>query len=325
MFGYEGVEELRGRPVREQWAPECHEELANRSLRRDLGLAVPSEFEGMGLRKDDSQFPVQAFATRVQIADGMASIAFLTDVTERKRADLEAERLRRELAHISRVTILGELTASLAHELNQPLTAIVSNAHAGERYLANPAPPLEELREILTDVAADAQRAGEVIRRLRGLLKKDTSRFLPLDLNELIREVVALTQTDALIRHQPIALALTPDLPPVRGDRVQLQQVLLNLVLNGMEAMEPQPPAERQLRIQTLRAGAAVRVGVADRGPGILPEKLETIFDAFFTTKTHGMGMGLAISRSIVEAHGGRIWAENNPESGATFWFSLPV
>jgi PAS domain S-box-containing protein len=453
MFGYEGVEELRGRPVREQWAPECREELEERSRRRDLGLPVSPEFEGLGLRKDGSHFPVHAFATHVQLADGMASIGFLadvtdhkraeaalreseerfrqvaenvadfiwevdaeglyrytspsvekilgyraeelvgkvhfydlfapevrdelkaaaldvfaakqafrafpnpnvskdgrvvhletsgapvldaagnllgyrgadTDVTERKWAALEADRLRRELAHISRVTMMGELTASLAHELNQPLTAIVTNAHAGERYLAAPAPPLEELREILVDVAADAQRAGEVISRLRSLLKKDATRFLPLDLNELIREVVALTQTDAIIRNQPIALALAPDLPPVRGDRVQLQQVLLNLVLNGMEAMEPQAPAARQLCIQTLGAGTGVRVGVQDRGPGVPPDKLETVFDTFFTTKAHGMGLGLAISRSIVEAHGGRIWAENNPERGASFWFSLPV
>ncbi|HWU40991.1 MAG TPA: PAS domain S-box protein, partial [Candidatus Acidoferrum sp.] len=248
-----------------------------------------------------------------------------TDVTERKRAEGEVDRLRRELAHMSRVTMMGELTASLAHELNQPLTAIVSNAHAGERYLAGPTPPLEELRAILADVSADAQRAGEVIRRLRGLLKKDTTRFLPLDLNELIREVVALTQTDALIRHQPIALTLALDLPPIRGDRVQLQQVLLNLVLNGMEAMEPLPATARQLSLQTLPAGTAVRVAVQDRGPGIPPDKRETIFDAFVTTKTQGLGMGLAISRSIVEAHGGRIWVENNPERGATFWFSLPV
>ena len=254
--------------------------------------------------------------------EGGAAI-FHADVSYRKQAELEMGRLRRELAHMSRVSMMGELTASLAHELNQPLTAIVSNAYAGERYLAGPTPPLGELAEILADVAADAKRAGEVIHRLRSLLKKDTTRFLPLDVNDLIREVVALTQTDALIRHQPIALA--PDLPPVRGDRVQLQQVLLNLVLNGMEAMEAQAPAARRLRIQTLRAGPGVRVGVQDRGPGLPPDKVETVFDAFFTTKASGMGMGLAISRSIVEAHGGRIWAENNPDRGATFWFSLPV
>ncbi|HSB69882.1 MAG TPA: ATP-binding protein [Candidatus Methylomirabilis sp.] len=256
--------------------------------------------------------------------EGGAAI-FHADVSYRKQAELEMGRLRRELAHMSRVSMMGELTASLAHELNQPLTAIVSNASAGERFLAAPAPPLGELAEILADVAADAKRAGEVIHRLRSLLKKDITRFLPLDVNALIQEVVALTQTDALIRHHPIVLVLAPALPPVRGDRVQLQQVLLNLVLNGMEAMEAQAPAARQLRIQTRPAGPAVRVGVQDRGPGIPPDKLETVFDAFFTTKALGMGMGLAISRSIVEAHAGRIWAENNPEQGATFWFSLPA
>jgi two-component system, LuxR family, sensor kinase FixL len=256
--------------------------------------------------------------------EGGAAI-FHADVSYRRQAELEMGRLRRELAHMGRVTMLGELTASLAHELNQPLTAIVNNAAAGERFLASPEPPLQEVGEILADVAADAQRAGEVIRRLRSLLKKDTTHFLPLDLNEVLREVVALTQTDALIRHQPIELSLAPALPPVRGDRVQLQQVLLNLVLNGMEAMEAQAPAARQLRIQTLPAGPGVRVGVQDRGPGLPPDKLETVFEAFFSTKASGMGMGLAISRSIVEAHGGRIWAENNPAGGATFWFSLPT
>ena len=327
ILGYR-PEELVGKVhFYDLFAPEVRAELKAAALGVFATKQVFRAFPNPNARKDGKVVHLETSGAPVLDAAGklLGYRGADTDVTEQKRADLEADRLRRDLAHISRVTMLGELTASLAHELNQPLTAIVSNAYAGERYLASPAPPLEELREILVDVAADAQRAGEVIRRLRGLLKKDTAHFLPLDLNELIREVVTLTQTDALIRHQPIALALAPDLPPVQGDRVQLQQVLLNLVLNGMEAMEPQPPAERQLRIQTLRAGPAVRVGVVDQGPGILPEKLETVFDAFFTTKAHGMGMGLAISRSIVEAHGGRIWAENNPERSATFWFSLPV
>jgi PAS domain S-box-containing protein len=247
------------------------------------------------------------------------------DITERKRVEVEAGRMRQELAHISRVTLMGELTASLAHELNQPLTAIASNAHAGERYLAMPMPRLNEVREILADVAADAHRAGEVIHRLRSLLKKDASRFRPLDLGDVIREAVALIRTDAIIRHQPIELALALDLPLVLGDRVQLQQVLLNLVLNGMDAMAARAAGERQLTIQTRPEEHAVRVGVRDQGPGIPPDQLENVFAAFFTTKAEGMGMGLAISRSIVEAHGGRIWAENNPEGGATFCFTLPV
>jgi signal transduction histidine kinase len=180
------------------------------------------------------------------------------------------------------------------------------------------------VREILADVAADAQRAGEVIHRLRGLLKKDASRIRPLDPNDVIREAVALIRTDAIIRHQPIDLALAADPPLVLGDRVQLQQVLLNLVLNGMDAMAARAAGERQLTIQTCREEHAVRVGVRDRGPGIPPDQLGNVFAAFFTTKAQGMGMGLAISRSIVEAHGGRIWAENNPEGGATFCFTLP-
>jgi PAS domain S-box-containing protein len=248
-----------------------------------------------------------------------------TDVTARRRAELETERLRRDLAHISRVTLMGELTGSLAHELNQPLTAIASNAYAGERYLAAPTPRLAEVREILQDIAADARRAGEVIHRTRTLLKKDPGRFRLLDLNEVIREVVALTRTDAIIRHQPIELQLAPDLPPVMGDRVQLQQVLLNLVLNGMDAMAAQPPEARRLTIQTAPEAATVRVGVHDHGPGIPADRLEQIFATFFTTKPHGMGMGLAISRSIVEVHGGKIWAENHLDGGATFWFTLPL
>ncbi len=247
------------------------------------------------------------------------------DITERKRAEVETSRLQQDLAHISRVSLLGELTASLAHELNQPLTAMASNAQAGQRYLAMPVPRLDQVREILADVAGDARRAGEIIHRLRTFLRKDAARFRRLDLNEVIREVVGLTRTDAIIRRQPITLALTPNLPAVKGDRVQLQQVLLNLVLNGMDAMADQSPAMRQLQIVTVSEAGTARVGVRDQGCGIPPDKKEDIFESFFTTKPGGMGMGLAISRSIIEAHGGRIWAENNPDRGATFWFTVPA
>ncbi|HTX55261.1 MAG TPA: ATP-binding protein [Candidatus Baltobacteraceae bacterium] len=247
------------------------------------------------------------------------------DITERRDAELELGRLRRDLTHMGRTALLGELTASLAHELNQPLTAIAANADVGRQLLQAPAPPLADVIEILTDVQADAERAGEVIQRLRSLLKKDRGRFAPLDLNTIIQEVVALTRNDALIRHQPIQLALAPALPPVPGDRIQLQQVLLNLVMNGMEAMERQPAATRRLVLHTRAEDGAVRVGVRDHGPGIPPDQFASIFDSFFTTKATGMGMGLAISRSIVEAHGGKLWAENNPEGGATFWFALPA
>jgi PAS domain S-box-containing protein len=252
------------------------------------------------------------------------AVIYRQDVTQQQRTRLEAERLRRDLTHVGRVTTMGEMAAALAHELNQPLTAILSNAHAGERYLAQGAPPLDEIREILQDVVGDARRAGEVIQRLRSLLRKEEARFSPLDVNQVIREMAVLVHTDAILRNLAIDLELAPDLSPVQGDRVQLQQVLLNLVLNGMEAMGTSGEG-RRIVVHTLQTGEAVRVAVRDQGPGIPADELPRIFNTFYTTKTNGMGMGLPISRSIVEAHGGRIWAENNPDRGATFAFTLPA
>ncbi len=252
------------------------------------------------------------------------AVIYRQDITAQQRSRLEAERFRRDLTHVGRVTTMGEMAAALAHELNQPLTAILSNAHAGERYLAQATPPLGEIREILQDVVGDARRAGEVIQRLRSLLRKDEAHLLPLDVNHVIQEMALLVRTDAILRKVVIDLDLAPDLPPVRGDRVQLQQVLLNLVLNGMEAMGPNDEG-RRIVLQTRQAEGAVRVAVRDQGPGVPGDKLSDIFETFYTTKPDGMGMGLAISRSIVEAHGGRIWAENNPDRGATFSFTLPA
>jgi PAS domain S-box-containing protein len=252
------------------------------------------------------------------------AVIYHQDVTSQRRSQMEAERLRRDLNHVGQLTTMGEMAAALAHELNQPLTAILSNAHAGERYLAQAAPPLGEIREILQDVAGDARRAGEVIQRLRGMLRKGDPSFLPLDPNALVREVLVFLHTDTVLRNVAIEVDLAPDCPPVNGDRVQLQQVLLNLVLNGMEAISPDGEG-RRIVIQTLQVEGAVRVSVRDQGPGIPGDTLSRIFETFYTTKPDGMGMGLAISRSIVEAHGGRIWAENNPDRGATFSFTLPV
>jgi PAS domain S-box-containing protein len=257
--------------------------------------------------------------------EGGAVILYL-DITSRKRAEMEAEHLRRDLTYLSRVSTMGQLTASLAHELIQPLTAIVSNAQAGERYLIADASAVEDVRELLADVTADAKRAGEVIRRIRSLLQKTAFEFVPLDLDAVIREVAMLARTDAIIRKATIALEIDPDLPAVRGDRVQLQQVFLNLILNGLEAMEDTPVARRTLVIRATRsASGAILVGVRDAGTGIGAEQLGRVFTPFFTSKSTGLGMGLAITKSIVEAHGGTIWAENNEHQGATLWFTLPV
>ena len=244
----------------------------------------------------------------------------------RKQGELEAQRLRQELTHIGRVSALGEFTASLAHELNQPLTAILNNARTAQLLLAANAVNLGEIRDILADIVADDQRAGEVIQRLRAMLKKGDPEHVSLDLNELIGEVAWLVRSDALLRHVSMSLELAPDLPRIRGDRVQLQQVVLNLVLNGLEAMREPGAGERILVIRTARVGAAaVRVEVRDSGTGIDAKDVDRMFQPLYTTKAEGLGMGLTISRTIVDAHGGRMEATNNAHGGATFRFTLPV
>jgi signal transduction histidine kinase len=248
------------------------------------------------------------------------------NVLSRRQAEVEAQRLRRELSHVGRVSTIGELTASLAHQLNQPLTAILSNAQAAQDVLESGAVDLNEIREILADIVEDDRRAGEVIHRLRGLLKKGTLEFAALDLNELVGEVARLVSGDAALRGVAVRLDLAPGLPPVWGDRVQLQQVVLNLVLNGMDAIRESASGERTLVLWTAGdSSAAIRVAVRDSGTGIDEAEVDRLFQAFYTTKADGLGMGLAIARSIVEAHGGRLEAHNNPEGGATFSFALPV
>lgn len=244
----------------------------------------------------------------------------------RRQEELSAQRLRQDLAHIGRVSALGELTASLAHELNQPLTAILSNAQAAQRLLTADSVDLAEMREILNDIVADDKRAGEVIGRLRFLLKKGALEHVPLDLNEVVREVARLVRNDAIIRNVSMSLELGSGLPPVRGDRVQLQQVVLNLVLNGLEAMREPLAGERTLVIRTSREGeAAIAIAVQDSGTGIDDTDGDRMFQPLYTTKSEGLGMGLAIARTIVNAHGGRLVATNNTAGGATFHFTLPV
>ena len=244
----------------------------------------------------------------------------------RKQGELETQRLRQELTHIGRVSAMGELSASLAHELNQPLTAILSNAQAAQDLLALDVIDLDAMREILSDIVADDKRAAAVIRRLRTLLRKGDLEFVPLDVNEIVGEVAWLVKNDALIRNVSITLDLASDLPGVLGDRVQLQQVVLNLVLNGLEALRPPWAGARALVIRTARDGATtVAVAVQDSGTGIDEKDTDRIFEPFYTTKAEGLGMGLAIARTIVDAHGGRLVATNNEHGGATVHFTLPM
>jgi signal transduction histidine kinase len=244
----------------------------------------------------------------------------------RHQGEHEMQRLRQELAHIGRVSAMGELTASLAHELNQPLTAILNNAQVAQRFLAADVVDIAEIREILDDIVADDKRAADVIQRLRLLLKKGDLEYVSLDINEIVTEVARLVMTDAAIRNVSVRLDVATGLPRVRGDRVQLQQVLLNLVLNGLDAMRKPGGGDRRLVIRTFRESeSAVAVAVQDAGSGIPPGDAAHIFEPLYTTKPEGIGMGLAIARTIVGAHGGRLRGDSNADGGATFQFTLPV
>jgi two-component system sensor kinase FixL len=221
---------------------------------------------------------------------------------------------------------MGELTASLAHQLNQPLTGILSNAQAARRILNATPPDVDVVRDIVVDIITDDRRAGEVIRRMRDMMTKTSSEPVVLDVNALIRDVAVLMTSDTIIRNVPMVLELARDAPHVWGDRVELQQVILNLLVNAMDAVGDRPVPERGVIVRSECNGdQTVVVSVKDSGLGLLPGVEGNIFEPFFTTKTTGMGMGLAIARSIVETHGGHIWAENNPHCGATFFVSLPL
>jgi signal transduction histidine kinase len=252
--------------------------------------------------------------------------ALVVQLRRRRRAEVQAHRQQEELAHISRVSTLGELATSVAHELNQPLGAILSNAEAAELFLKQDPPPLGEVQAILADIRKDDERAGEVIRRMRALLKKQTLESRPLEVSSVAAEVLRLVGPKAAANKTEIVSEFSPDLPLVLGDRIQLQQVLLNLILNAMDALATRPPENRRIVVRTNHNGnGAVELSVQDSGPGIDPASLPRLFESFFTTKPTGIGMGLTICRRIVEAHHGQVWAENNPGGGAIFRVSLPV
>ncbi len=248
------------------------------------------------------------------------------DVTARKQAEQETQLLRQEIAHAGRVSMMGQLASGLAHEINQPLASILRNAEAAELFLQHPSPDLDEIRAILSDIRSDDERAGHVIDRMRGLLKRQTLDTGRLDVGALVGDVAALVRIDAATRQVKLDVDVPADLPHVRGDRVQIQQVLLNLILNGMDALHGTRLEDRRVDVTARLDGAQlVEIAVGDAGHGIPADKLARIFDPFFTTKPNGMGIGLAVSRTIVEAHSGRLWAENRNGGGAAFRFTLPI
>ena len=332
MTGYDREDLASGRVSRMDLTPaEWHDRDA-RTVAELKMIGTVQPFEKEYFRKDGSRLPVLSGGALFE-ASGNQGVSFVLDLTERKRAEAEARESERryretlmELAHANRVTSMGQLTASIAHEVNQPITAAVINAEAALRWLSAQPPDLEEVREALGHIVEDGTRAGNVIGGIRALIRKAPTRQACLDINEAIREVIALTRGEAAKTGVSVQTDLADGLPLIYGDRVQLQQVILNLIINAIEAMSGVAETPRALLISTGQAEpGGMFVAVRDSGPGLDPASLEHLFNAFYTTKSGGMGMGLAICRSIIEAHEGQLCASANEPRGAVFQFTLPL
>ncbi|HTY61659.1 MAG TPA: ATP-binding protein [Acidobacteriota bacterium] len=328
MLGYDSADEVISAiqdSALQVWADPDER---SRSLRQLEEQGTLRGYECQFKRKDGTTIWVSLNSHAVRRPDGQVAYyeGFLQDLTTRRQSEQEIARQRNELAHLSRVAALGELANSFAHELNQPLASILSNSQAAQRLLARDPADLDEVRKILADIVADDKRAGEVIRSLRALLKRGEMHRQPLDASELILLVLKLVRMDLVNQGVTAKTDLAPNLPVFHGDHVQLQQVLINLVMNACDAMACVPRNDREIRICSgLNGSSFVRISVVDRGTGIAPEKMDKVFEPFYTTKPDGTGLGLAVCRKIVVAHGGSLWAANNPERGATFHLTLPL
>jgi signal transduction histidine kinase len=251
--------------------------------------------------------------------------ALLREHQRRQLAEVQARQRMAELAHVNRFSTAGEWTASIAHEINQPLGAILTNAETADAILQSSTPDVTELKEIVRDILQDDRRATEVIRRMRSLLRKAPFELTNIDLNDLVRETLQFLSSLAAGRQFELVSAITPNPLPILGDRIQLQQVILNLVLNGVDAMRDTPGENHVITVRTSRVEQFAELSVADRGPGIPEDKLKKVFEPFFTSKSEGMGMGLSIARTIIEAHRGQIWAKNRDHGGASVRIRIPL
>jgi two-component system, LuxR family, sensor kinase FixL len=286
--------------------------------RRIIGVGRVVE----GARKDGSTFPMELSVGEVRTERGRFFTGFARDLSERRTAEARMQELQAELVHVSRLTAMGEMASALAHELNQPLAAISNYLRGSSRLLARPEADAPRVREALEKAAAQALRAGEIIRRLREFAARGETERRVETLRAIVEEASALALVGAQEQGVRVAFQYDPDTPDVLADRVQIQQVVLNLIRNAMDAMDVSPRRELAVTVEPVEAGFA-RVSVSDTGPGVDPEVAAQLFTPFITTKRHGMGVGLSISRTIVEAHGGRIWTEPTPGGGATFRFTL--
>jgi PAS domain S-box-containing protein len=325
MFGLDS-EALVGRPLHELVHPDHARLLQERMAIR--GMCGSSRFEAAWIAGDGQILHTLTSPRHFfdQSGDFTGCLGVFTDITESKRIErLERQRLL-ELAHVSRVTTIGQMSSQIAHELSQPLTAINALSSALVKLFEADAASIDETRDTLREISGQAKRARDIVIRLRDFVRKSELQFDAVDLNDTIRTVLRLANVESRHRGMTVALDLAEDLPEVTADRVLLEQVLLNLVRNAIDAMESLAPTQRRLRLSSAMLGDdAIRITVADSGPGLTEEYMPDLFQPFFTTKTDGMGMGLAITRSIIEAHGGTIDAEQNPGGGALFRFTVPT
>jgi len=304
--------------------PDWQERDKRRMMPELQAIGSLQPFEKEYFRKDGSRVPVLIGVAMFE-QPGRQGVAFVLDLTERKRDEEAMRQMQNELAHANRVITMGHLAASIAHEVKQPITAVVANAGAALSWLEAQPPNVEEARRALDEIVQAGLRAGDVVGRIQALVRKTSPRKLPFDFNEAIVELIAMTRSEARNRGVSLLTDLHPQLPAVDGDRTQIQQVVLNLMLNAMEAMSGNGEEAQVLRIGTGIEGADLVATVEDSGPGFEPANIGRMFDAFYTTKPAGMGMGLSISRSIVEGHGGRLWANAKNPRGAIFRFSIPM
>ncbi len=327
VFGYDDADAmvgLRAEALMSMDVPADHAQRRHEFMVRERPFGTEGASDMYGQRRNGEAFPMEVRLSHLELGGEAHVMAAVTDLSARQKMEYEMAMERESIAHLARVTMLGELSGSLAHELNQPLTAILSNAQAAQRILHRDPSDLEQVQEILADIVDTDRRAGQVIGRLRSLLRREAREFVPLDINDVVQECVRLMRNDLLNRRVACRLNLMPGLPGCMGDPIQLQQVLMNLMRNASDAL-PDEPAERIIKIRTQRTDTGVCTEVVDSGSGIPADMLERIFTPFETTKPTGMGMGLAVCRTIVRAHGGRIWAENAKPRGARVSFELPV